>query len=68
LKSPKTSAGYAAALPSLNRIIRLPGIAMKCDEQGMTPAGGSPTEFGTFVSSELRRWKDAARAANVGAQ
>jgi tripartite-type tricarboxylate transporter receptor subunit TctC len=52
----------------VNRIIRLPAIAMKFDEQGMTPAGGSPAEFGAFISRELHRWKDAARAANVSAQ
>jgi len=34
----------------------------------MTPAGGSATDFGAFISHELRRWKDAARAANVGAE
>lgn len=52
----------------VNRIIRLPGIAMKFDEQGMTPAGGTPADFGAFVSRELRRWKDAARAANIVAE
>ena len=52
----------------VNRIIRLPGIAMKFDEQGMTPEGGSAPDFGAFISRELRRWKDAARAANVSAQ
>jgi tripartite-type tricarboxylate transporter receptor subunit TctC len=52
----------------VNRIIHLPGIAAKFDEQGMTPAGGSPAQFGAFISSELRRWKDAARAANVSAE
>jgi len=52
----------------VNRIIHLPGIATKFDEQGMTPAGGSPAEFGVFVSRELRRWKDAARAANVSTE
>jgi tripartite-type tricarboxylate transporter receptor subunit TctC len=52
----------------VNRIIRLPSVAMKFDEQGMTPAGGSATDFGAFISRELRRWKDAARAANVSAE
>ncbi len=52
----------------VNRIIHLPGIATKFDEQGMTPAGGSATDFGVFISRELRRWKDAARAANVSAE
>jgi tripartite-type tricarboxylate transporter receptor subunit TctC len=68
-----TTAGTPAQIigrlnAEVNRIIHLPGIATKFDEQGMTPAGGSPAEFGAFVSSELRRWKDAARAANVDAQ
>jgi tripartite-type tricarboxylate transporter receptor subunit TctC len=52
----------------VNRVIHLPGIAAKFDEQGMTPAGGSPAEFGAFISRELRRWKDAARAANVSTE
>jgi tripartite-type tricarboxylate transporter receptor subunit TctC len=52
----------------VNRIIRQPGIAAKFDEQGMTPAGGTPAEFGAFISRELTRWKDAAKAANVSAE
>jgi len=52
----------------VNRVIRSPGLAMKFDEQGMTPAGGSSAEFGAFISRELRRWKEAARAANVSAE
>ena len=68
-----TTAGTPAEIvgrlnADVNRIIHLPGIAMKFDEQGMTPAGGSATEFGAFISGELRRWKDAARAANVSAE
>jgi tripartite-type tricarboxylate transporter receptor subunit TctC len=52
----------------VNRIIRQPAIGAKFDEQGLTSAGGTPAEFGAFVSGELRRWKDAARAANIAAQ
>jgi tripartite-type tricarboxylate transporter receptor subunit TctC len=68
-----TTAGTPAEIvrrlnAKVNRVIRLPGIAMKFDEQGMTPVGGSPTDFGAFISGELRRWKDAARAANVRAE
>ena len=64
-----TPAGIIGRLNAeVNRIIHLPDIAAKFDEQGMTPAGGSPAEFGAFISSELRRWKDAARAANVSAE
>jgi tripartite-type tricarboxylate transporter receptor subunit TctC len=68
-----TAAGTPAKIvgrlnAEVNRIIPAAGIAMKFDEQGMTPAGGSPADFGGFISSELRRWKDAARAANASAE
>src|SRR5262249_11493180 len=54
-----TPAGIVGRLNAeVNRIIHLPAIAAKFDEQGMTPAGGSPAEFGAFISRELRRWKD----------
>ena len=49
----------------VNRIIREPGIAQKLDEQGVTPAGGTPEDFGTFVSREIVRWRDAAQAAHI---
>ncbi len=68
-----TTAGVPAEIVTrlnaqVNRIIRQPGIAAKFDEQGMTPAGGTPAEFGAFISRELARWKDAAKAANVNAE
>lgn len=52
----------------VNRIIREPGMVAKFDEQGVTPAGGTPAEFGAFIGRELRRWKDAARIANVAVE
>jgi tripartite-type tricarboxylate transporter receptor subunit TctC len=52
----------------VNRIIHQPSIAAKFDEQALTPAGGTPAEFGSFISRELRRCKDAARAANIAAE
>jgi len=68
-----TTAGTPAEIVSrlnaeVNRVIRLPDVAAKFDEQGMTPVGGSPAEFGAFISSELRRWKEAARVANVSVE
>jgi tripartite-type tricarboxylate transporter receptor subunit TctC len=52
----------------VNRVIREPGLVAKFDEQGVTPAGGTPAEFGAFISRELKRWKDAAHAANIVAE
>ena len=49
----------------INRIIRDPQVAARLEEQNLTPAGGSPEAFGTFVSAEIRRWREAARAAKI---
>jgi tripartite-type tricarboxylate transporter receptor subunit TctC len=49
----------------LNRIIRTPDIQAKLDAQGITIVGGTPDEFGQFVTAELRRWSDAAKRANI---
>src|SRR5262245_89669 len=39
----------------INRIIRDPQVASKLEEQNLTPTGGTPEEFGAFVSAEIRR-------------
>ncbi len=49
----------------VNRIIREPAIIARFEEQGITPAGGTPAEFGQFISRELRRWKEAAQVAHI---
>jgi tripartite-type tricarboxylate transporter receptor subunit TctC len=49
----------------VSRIIREPEMAKKLAEQGVTRVGGTPEEFAAFVSRELKRWRDAAQAANV---
>ena len=49
----------------INRIIRDPQVASKLEEQNLTPTGGSPEAFGTFVSAEIRRWREAAKAAKI---
>jgi tripartite-type tricarboxylate transporter receptor subunit TctC len=49
----------------INRIIRTPEIAGKLDQQGITPVGGTPEEFGAFVAGEIRRWTSVARANKI---
>src|SRR5262249_2294992 len=51
--------------PEVNRIPRDPQIAAKLEEQGMTPAGGTPAEFGAFILREIKRWSEAAKAAKI---
>ncbi len=49
----------------INRIIREPDIAARLDQQGISPAGGTPEEFSALVASEIRRWTVVARANKI---
>jgi tripartite-type tricarboxylate transporter receptor subunit TctC len=49
----------------LNRIVRLPEVADKFAEQGVTPTGSTPEAFAQLIASELRQWSEIARAANI---
>jgi tripartite-type tricarboxylate transporter receptor subunit TctC len=49
----------------VNRIIRDPQLVARFDEQGVTPEGGAPEQFGAFVSAEIRRWREAAQVAKI---
>ena len=49
----------------LNRIVRLPEVADKFAEQGVTPTGSTPEAFAQLIATELRQWSEIARAANI---
>jgi tripartite-type tricarboxylate transporter receptor subunit TctC len=49
----------------LNRILRLPDVAEKFAAQGVTPTGSASAEFRALITSEIRQWSDAVRAANI---
>ena len=49
----------------LNRIVRLPEVADKFAEQGVTPTGSTPEEFAQLIATEIRQWSETARAANI---
>jgi tripartite-type tricarboxylate transporter receptor subunit TctC len=49
----------------VKRILADRAFAQRLEEQGMTPVGGSAEDFAAFVSREIRRWRDAAKAAKV---
>jgi len=42
-----------------------PTIRARIDEQGMLPDPQTPEQFGAFLRSEIARWRDVARIANV---
>jgi len=49
----------------VNRIIHEPQLVARFEEQGVTPEGGTPAQFGAFVSAEIRRWREAAQVAKI---
>jgi tripartite-type tricarboxylate transporter receptor subunit TctC len=49
----------------LNRIVRLPEVASKLAEQGVTPTGSTPEEFQKLIASEIAQWSEVAREANI---
>jgi tripartite-type tricarboxylate transporter receptor subunit TctC len=49
----------------LNRIIHLPDVVAKLDQQGATPTGSTPDEFQALVSKEIQQWSAVVREANI---
>jgi tripartite-type tricarboxylate transporter receptor subunit TctC len=52
----------------INKLIQVPESVAKLEQQGVTPAGGTPEQFGEFIAAEVRRWTEAARANNIRAE
>ncbi len=49
----------------LNRALAVPAVREKFIEMGLEPRGGTPDEFARFVRSEVAKWSDVAKRANV---
>jgi tripartite-type tricarboxylate transporter receptor subunit TctC len=65
-----TTAGTPAAIVArlnaeVSRAIRDPDTIAKLAAQGVSPAGGTPTEFQALIETEIRNWTEVARAANI---
>lgn len=50
---------------AVNQALENPAIRERLIREGSIPVGGSPEEFGQFISSELASWKTIAEQANV---
>jgi tripartite-type tricarboxylate transporter receptor subunit TctC len=46
-------------------ILRDPAIAARMVEMGGFPDPGTPEEYARFISAEIAKWREVARAANV---
>lgn len=52
----------------INLAIKDPDLIAKFAQQGMTPAGGTPEDFGKTIHTEVAQWMDVAHKANIHAQ
>ena len=49
----------------VNKALRDPELIAKLAQEGMLPAGGTAAEFGSLIATEIKNWKETARAANI---
>ena len=49
----------------VNRILALPDVRKTLQDAGIEPGGGSPQQFGDFISSEIVKWAKVAKGANI---
>jgi tripartite-type tricarboxylate transporter receptor subunit TctC len=52
----------------IRRIMQTPELRTRLDNEGATPAAGSPEEFGAFIVSEIARWGAVLKQAGIQAQ
>jgi tripartite-type tricarboxylate transporter receptor subunit TctC len=49
----------------VNKALKNPDLIAKLAAEGMLPAGGTAAEFGSLIATEIKNWKETARAANI---
>jgi tripartite-type tricarboxylate transporter receptor subunit TctC len=49
----------------VGKALKEPELIAKLAQEGMLPGGGTPAEFGRTISTEIKNWKETARAANI---
>ena len=50
---------------AINEALRQPDVRQRFAAASVEVVGGSPKEFGTYIVTEIRRWGEVARAANI---
>jgi tripartite-type tricarboxylate transporter receptor subunit TctC len=48
-----------------NAALKQPGVASKLRASGFEPLGGPPDDFAKFISREMKKWGEAAKAAEL---
>jgi tripartite-type tricarboxylate transporter receptor subunit TctC len=49
----------------VNKALKEPDLIAKLAQEGMLPAGGTSAEFAALIATEIKNWKETARAANI---
>jgi tripartite-type tricarboxylate transporter receptor subunit TctC len=49
----------------VNKAIRNPELVAKLAQEGMLPGGGTAADFRSAIATEIKNWKETARAANI---
>jgi tripartite-type tricarboxylate transporter receptor subunit TctC len=49
----------------VNKAIRNPELIAKLAQEGMLPGGGTAADFRGAITTEIKNWKETARAANI---
>jgi tripartite-type tricarboxylate transporter receptor subunit TctC len=52
----------------LNRALGDRDLVAKFAQQGLAPAGGTPTDFQRTIATDLKNWNETARGANIKAE
>jgi tripartite-type tricarboxylate transporter receptor subunit TctC len=50
---------------AINKALREPDVGQRFAASSIEVIGGTPKEFGAYVTAEIRRWGEVARAANI---
>ena len=45
--------------------LKLPGMTEALAAQGLEPAGGTPEEFGALIKTEIAKYTQVVKAANI---
>lgn len=49
----------------INEAMRAPAVKKQLIEKGLIPSADTPAEFGAFIASEIKRWSEVAKQANI---
>jgi tripartite-type tricarboxylate transporter receptor subunit TctC len=52
----------------IEKMLQMKDFQAKLQEQGMTIAGGPPSDFRALIESEIKQWTEVARKANIKVQ